>query len=66
VLEQVAHEDVLAALDRVGIDAEQRQEARRRRGDALAQRLRVVGDARGRRGERTSDTERPPARLPGV
>ena len=33
-------EDVLAALERIGVDAEQRQQPGRRRGDALAQRSR--------------------------
>jgi hypothetical protein len=53
-------QDVLAALDRIGVDAEEPQQARRGGADALAQQLLVFPDG-GRGGrERLQDGERDP------
>ena len=51
-------QDVLAALDRIGVDADQPEQAGHRRADALAQQLGVVEDLRRRRGERFEDRHR--------
>ena len=51
-------QDVLAALDRIGVDAEQRQQARRRGRDPLAQRSASSRIGRRRCGERLEDRHR--------
>ena len=55
VAEDRREQDVLAALDRVGVDAEQAEQAGRGRGDALAEQLAVVEDRLLGRGERLED-----------
>ena len=51
---------MLAALERVRIDTQQGQEARHRGADAVAQRVAVGQDFRGRRGQRAQHAERAP------
>ncbi len=57
-VEQVGEQDVLPALDRVGVYAHQAQEARGRGADAVAQRFLVVADRRGGCSERLQDAHR--------
>jgi hypothetical protein len=57
-LEDLREEDVLAAPERVGLDAEEPEEARRGGGDPLAEELRVVAHGRRGRGERLDDRDR--------
>ena len=61
-------EDVLAALERVGVDAEQRQQPGRRRGDPLAQRSPRRRARRGSAAPRRTAGSRPagPPSSPGV
>src|SRR3954469_25414461 len=58
VREDRRQQDVLAALDRVGLDADKTQEARDGRDDAFAQELAILAQRRGRRGERRQDRDR--------
>jgi hypothetical protein len=57
--EQRRDENVLARAQRFGVDAGERQHARRRRRRARGQQLEVVLHCRGRRLERPQDGERP-------
>ena len=62
VLEQVGEQNVLAAADRIGVDLQQREQARDARQHALAKGVDVVALGRRRRRERLENGERP-ARL---
>ena len=50
-------QDVFAALDRVGVDAQQSQQARRGRGDPFAHQVGVAEEVSWRRGERLEDRQ---------
>jgi len=56
---------VLGALHRVGVDAEQAEEAAGRGGDPLVERLAVVADRLGRGGERLEDRDGEPGLAAG-
>ena len=58
VAQDRGEQDVLPALDRVRLDAEQSQQRGRGGVDALAQQLRVLDDGRSRRGERLENRDR--------
>ena len=60
VVEDVGQQDVLAAGDRVGLDAQEGQQPRDRRGDALAIGLRLADQRRRRGRERAEDRQRQP------
>ena len=57
--EQRRHQDVLAAATRLGVDARERQHARRGRRRTLGEELRVGDDRRAGRLERPQDRQRP-------
>jgi hypothetical protein len=63
-LEELGHQDVLAAPEGVRVDAEQAQEARGGGRDALAQEILVVTDRGARRGERADHRDGPAGRAP--
>ena len=56
--ENVGEQDVFARADRIGVDAEQTQQARDHRADAIAQRARVGQQLGGGRRERTQHRQR--------
>ena len=64
-LEDRRDQDVLPALDRIDIEAQQRQQSRRRRRDALSEELRVRARLRVRRREGPQDRHRPAGRRSG-
>src|SRR3954463_12057353 len=58
VREDGGEQHVLAALDRIGVDADEAEQTRDGRADALAQQLAVITHLLGRRGERRQDRYR--------
>ncbi len=58
VLDQVRKEDVLAARERVGLDPDEREEARHRRLDLVAERLLLGLPRQTRHAERADDVQR--------
>ncbi len=57
-LQQPRYQNVLAAVNRIGIDPHQRQQARGFRRDPVAQQIRVFKNRRRRRGERLQHRQR--------
>ena len=64
-LEEAREQDVLPALERVRLDAEESEEARGGGADALAEELGVVAQGGGRSRERLDDRDRKPRRAAG-
>ena len=58
VVEHVREKNVLAAADRIGVDAQQREQARRRRGDPFAESVGIVDELRRRGVERLQHGDR--------